>query len=147
MVKRTTSKSHSFPKTRVDDFCPCESGKSYKTCCEPYHLGTPAPSAEALMRSRYTAYVLGLEAYLLRTWHPDTRPATLNLNEDQAIKWLGLQIKQADTSGTTATVHFVARYKVGGKAERLHELSQFVCIEHAWYYLHGTDPRTAIDIN
>lgn len=97
------------------------------------------------MRSRYTAYALGLEPYLLQTWHPDTRPLTLNLSEDQAIKWLGLQVKQVTTSETAATVNFIARYKVSGKAERLHELSQFVRIENAWYYLHGTDPHTDSD--
>jgi len=89
------------------------------------------------MRSRYTAYVLGLEDYLLQTWHPDTRPLVLNLNEDQAIKWLGLQIKRVETSESTATVDFVARYKIGGKAERLHELSQFVRLESRWFYLSG----------
>ena len=97
------------------------------------------------MRSRYTAYTLGLEPYLLQTWHPDTRPLTLNLSKDQAIKWLGLQVKQVTSSENTATVKFVARYKIGGKAERLHELSQFVRIENAWYYLRGTDPRTDSD--
>ena len=92
------------------------------------------------MRSRYTAYVLGLEDYLLQTWHPDTRPATLNLAEDPPAKWLGLQVKHTETmSESTATVEFVARYKIAGKAERLHELSQFVRIESRWYYLSGSD--------
>lgn len=92
------------------------------------------------MRSRYTAYVLGLEDYLLQTWHADTRPAALNLAEDQAIKWLGLQVKHAEIiNESTATVEFVARYKVGGKAERLHELSQFLRLEGRWYYLVGSD--------
>lgn len=92
------------------------------------------------MRSRYTAYVLGLEDYLLQTWHTDTRPAALNLAEDQAIKWLGLQVKRAEIiNESTATVEFVARYKVGGKAERLHELSQFLRLEGRWYYLVGSD--------
>jgi SEC-C motif-containing protein len=143
------AKKHPSSKKALDaalfTLCPCESGKSYQSCCEPYHLGLLAPTAEALMRSRYTAYTLGLEPYLLQTWHPDTRPLTLNLSDDQAIKWLGLQIKQAETSESTATVNFVARYKIGGKAERLHELSQFVRIENAWYYLDGIDPRTDID--
>lgn len=91
------------------------------------------------MRSRYTAYVLGLEDYLLQTWHPTTRPTSLNLAEnDVPIKWIGLQVKHAElTSETTATVEFVARYKIGGKAERMHELSQFELIENRWYYLTG----------
>jgi len=92
------------------------------------------------MRSRYTAFVMGLEEYLLQTWHPETRPATLNLNEDPPTKWLGLQIKHAEsTSETTATVEFIARYKVAGKAERLHELSQFIRIEGRWYYQTGSN--------
>ena len=94
------------------------------------------------MRSRYTAFVLVLESYLLQTWHPETRPAILNLNEDPPTKWLGLKVNHAkDISETSATVAFVARYKVAGKAERLHELSQFERIEGRWYYLVGSDSR------
>lgn len=90
------------------------------------------------MRSRYTAYVLKLEDYLLNTWHPDTRPQALNLADDTTTKWLGLQVKHAEITGeTTATVAFVARYKIGGKAERMHEISQFVRLENRWYYLSG----------
>lgn len=90
------------------------------------------------MRSRYTAFALGLEKYLLQTWHPDTRPATLDLTEDPPTKWLGLKVKHAElTSETTATVEFIARYKITGKAERLHELSQFIRINGHWYYLTG----------
>lgn len=97
------------------------------------------------MRSRYTAYVLKLEEYLLQTWYPDTRPAALNLHEDQSIKWLGLQVKEAHINGTQvggshATVTFVARYKVGGKAERLVEVSEFVFEDGRWYYLTGQHP-------
>lgn len=92
------------------------------------------------MRSRYTAYVLQLEDYLLQTWHADTRPAALNLAEDLPAKWLGLQVRHTKTmSESTATFEFVARYKIGGKAERLHELSQFVRLEDRWYYLIGDD--------
>lgn len=95
------------------------------------------------MRSRYTAYVLQLEDYLLQTWHADTRPSTLILEEDIATKWLGLQIKHVEIiSESTATVEFVARYKIGGKAERLHELSEFVRIDGRWYYLTGSTPNT-----
>jgi len=91
------------------------------------------------MRSRYSAYVLGLEGYLLQTWYPDTRPAALNLADDIQTKWLGLQVKQfVITSGNNATVEFIARYKIGGKAERIHERSQFERIDGRWYYLTGT---------
>jgi SEC-C motif domain protein len=88
------------------------------------------------MRSRYSAYVLGLEAYLLNTWAAETRPIALNLSNDTATKWLGLQVKRAENaSETTAIVEFVARYKIGGKAERLHEISQFVRVDSCWLYV------------
>jgi SEC-C motif-containing protein len=90
------------------------------------------------MRSRYSAFVLGLEDYLLESWHPKTRPTALNLAEDPPTKWLGLQIKRAENiSETTATVEFVARYKVAGKATRLHETSKFERIDGRWYYFSG----------
>jgi SEC-C motif-containing protein len=118
--------------------CACESGKPYANCCEPYHLGLATPNAEALMRSRYTAFVLKFEAYLLATWHPTTRPTSLNLAEDPPTKWLGLQIKRAENVNENfATVEFVARYKIAGKATRLHETSQFERIDGRWYYLTG----------
>ena len=91
------------------------------------------------MRSRYTAYVLSLEEYLLKTWATETRPISLNLSDGTPTKWLGLQIKRVEnTSETTATVEFVARYKIGGKAKKLHEISQFVRVDGYWYYLAGT---------
>jgi SEC-C motif domain protein len=118
--------------------CPCESGKAYAECCQPCHQGTPAINAEALMRSRYSAYVFGLEQYLLDTWHPDTRPEALKLNGEMATKWLGLRIKRFEQkSKTNAIVEFIARYKVGGQqAERLHEVSQFLLTDR-WYYVSG----------
>lgn len=118
--------------------CPCESGKSYQLCCEPFHEGKPPPTAEALMRSRYSAYVLKLENYLLNTWHTSTRPLALHLSDDINTKWLGLSILHTEQcSDTTATVEFVARYKIGGnRAERLHEVSQFE-YNDKWYYLTG----------
>jgi len=118
--------------------CPCQSEKSYSLCCQPCHQGMPAINAEALMRSRYSAYVLGLAQYLLDTWHLTTRPNDLSLSEESATKWLGLNIKRYEqTSETTAIVEFVARYKVGSqKAERLHEVSQFELTDR-WYYVSG----------
>ena len=127
--------------------CPCESGKPYSQCCEVYHLGAPAPAAEALMRSRYSAYALShknsaLIDYLLKTWHPDTRPQNLDLDGENAAKWLGLQVKRhQNIDADNAIVEFVARYKpvsnLGGQAERLHEASRFKRIEGRWYYLDG----------
>ena len=134
--------SKPLTQTTTPQTCPCESGKPYSTCCQPYHQGLAAPTAQALMRSRYTAFALGLENYLLATWHPNTRPTALNLADDPPTKWLGLQVKHsANTEPTKATVEFVARYKIAGKAYRLHELSQFIHLENRWYYLTGSEPN------
>lgn len=90
------------------------------------------------MRSRYSAYVLGLEPYLLATWHASTRPATLNLGEDTGTKWLGLTVKRHQVQDAShATVEFVARYRVAGRGQRLHETSRFIREDGAWYYLDG----------
>jgi SEC-C motif domain protein len=116
--------------------CPC-SQTPYLHCCAPFHEGAPAPTAEALMRSRYSAYALGLEAYLLATWHPDTRPVTLDLSSD-AAKWIDLKVLRAQTLGPTeARVEFIARCRIGGRAQRLHETSQFQKIDERWYYVDG----------
>jgi SEC-C motif-containing protein len=89
------------------------------------------------MRSRYSAFTLNLLDYLQATWHPDTRPAMLEGNE-AGLKWLGLQIKaHARQDADHATVEFVARSKLGGRAYRLHETSRFVQIDGQWHYLDG----------
>ena len=119
--------------------CPC-GAVDYAACCGRYHSGASAPDAESLMRSRYSAYVLGLEAYLLATWHHTTRPAALDLAADNA-KWLGLEVKKhTPESADRATVEFVARYKIGGRAYRLHEISRFVREEGRWFYVDGEFP-------
>ena len=93
------------------------------------------------MRSRYSAYVLKLEDYLLKTWHPGTLPTSLDLTSDQT-KWLGLEVKKyANESTTRATVEFIARYKIAGKAHRLHEISRFVFEENKWLYVDGEFPN------
>jgi SEC-C motif-containing protein len=90
------------------------------------------------MRSRYSAYVLGLADYLLATWHSSTRPATLDLQEEPRPKWLGLEVKRHQPEGpTAAVVEFVARFRVGGRGQRLHETSRFVREEGRWYYVDG----------
>jgi SEC-C motif-containing protein len=91
-----------------------------------------------LMRSRYSAFVLGLEAYLLASWHPSTRPATLDLAADAGTKWLGLTVKKHQQQDAThATVEFVARYRIAGRGQRLHEISRFVREDGRWFYLDG----------
>ena len=121
--------------------CPCGLPHSYEDCCGRYTVDNiPAPSAEALMRSRYIAYTLRLEPYLLATWHTNTRPATLGLNTDPQPKWLGLQVKRhRQIDETHAEVEFVARYKIGGCAFRLHETSRFVREDGRWYYVDGDE--------
>ena len=94
------------------------------------------------MRSRYSAFILVREENLLRTWHESTRPGTLNLSGDAGtVNWLGLKIVRTEAGGpgdTRGVVEFVARYKVGGKAHRLHETSRFVREGGQWFYLDGT---------
>lgn len=88
------------------------------------------------MRSRYSAYVLGLEDYLLNTWHPNTRPAALNLKQDKT-QWLGLEVSRFEPDDDKAIVEFIARYKINGKAGKMREISRFVRIAHRWLYVDG----------
>ena len=109
----------------------------YSACCGRYlKAGQSADTAEALMRSRYVAYVRGRADYLLQTWHPTTRPATLDL-ADEPGGWLGLKVVRIEAGGpedTAGIVEFVARYKVNGRAHRLHEISRFVREAGQWWY-------------
>ncbi|HKX39755.1 MAG TPA: YchJ family metal-binding protein [Burkholderiaceae bacterium] len=122
--------------------CPCRApalAPRYADCCGRYHDGrTPPPDAEALMRSRYSAYVLSLPDYLLATWHPGTRPATLE-PDPVGLKWLGLEVRRhATVDAAHASVEFVARSKLAGRAHRLHEVSRFVREDDGrWYYVDG----------
>ncbi|HEY3300420.1 MAG TPA: YchJ family metal-binding protein [Methylophilaceae bacterium] len=110
----------------------------YEQCCQRYHAGNPAPTALELMRSRYSAYALGLEAYLLATWHISTCPTSLALANDNHIKWVSLLVKEYKLlTENTASVEFIARYKVNGKAESLHEISLFEKNNGYWFYIRG----------
>ncbi len=123
--------------------CHCGSGKAFAACCEPYLSGQAlAPTAEALMRSRYSAYVCSNEAYLQNTWDERTRPRE-KLSHDEPTLWLGLEVRQHQSQGDQATVEFVARYKIAGKAHRLHEISRFVRHQGQWYYVDGVFPKAA----
>lgn len=127
----------------AEQACPCGRGRDYTACCAPFHQGLAAPDAESLMRSRYSAFVLGLDDYLLATWHPSTRPASVG-DPDRAItRWLGLEVRRVDPTTVDedgvghARVEFVARCRVGGRGHRLHEESRFVREDGRWYYVDG----------
>ena len=126
--------------------CPCGSDRTLGQCCGPALAGTPAATAEALMRSRYSAYVLGNAEYLLATWHPRTRAPGLELNTTPPTKWLGLTVRRHQLTGPdSAIVEFVARYRLGGgSAVRMHEASRFVREDGRWFYL-DAGPDAASD--
>jgi SEC-C motif-containing protein len=135
------------PTTRLADDarCPCPSGETYGACCGRLHRGeAPAATAEALMRSRFSAFAVGDAGYLLRTWHPSTRPAALDL--DDTLRWYRLDILATARGGlldTEGMVEFVAHHKVPGvrgSAGSQHERSRFSKDTGAWTYVDGVDP-------
>lgn len=118
--------------------CPCQSGKKYHQCCELFHRGVQIPvTAELLMRSRYSAYTLNLYDYIKSTWHHSTY--TPIEKQDTPTKWIGLVIHHAWQTETPkeAFVEFTARYKINGKAEKMHEVSRFVYEQNRWLYIDG----------
>ncbi|MEU9996931.1 YchJ family metal-binding protein [Streptomyces sp. NPDC050848] len=138
------------PAVTASSPCPCGLPAPYAECCGRFHAGAAAaasfaaapavtaPTAELLMRSRYSAFVVRDAGYLLRTWAPETRPGELDL--DPSMRWAGLEIR-GTTDGTafhqSGTVTFVARYTHGGEAGSLHERSRFRRHEGAWVYVDG----------
>ncbi len=96
------------------------------------------------MRARYSAYVAGDDAFIAASWHATTRVPMTSLNHEPGAQaptqWLGLDIRRHEAAGDTATVEFVARFKTGGRAERLHEISRFVREGGAWWYVDGSFP-------
>jgi len=117
--------------------CWCDSGKSADACCAPILAGkVQAASAEALMRSRYSAFVNGNVDYLRRSWHPATCPATIHLDPQQ--RWLGLKVTDVEGGGeadSDGEVAFVARYKISGRGHRLEERSSFTRLGDRWVYV------------
>lgn len=124
--------------TVITDACPCGKPAPYARCCGRYHSGPlalQAPDPESLMRSRYSAFVLDVSAYLLDTWHASVRPAEIEPPEP-GLTWLGLDVRRAEMLGDDrGMVEFVARSKLGGRAHRLHEVSEFVREGGRWFYL------------
>ncbi|MEV8170988.1 YchJ family metal-binding protein [Microbacterium sp. NPDC077486] len=118
--------------------CPCASGDIFAACCGPLLDGAPAPTAERLMRSRYTAFVREDAPYLLRTWHPDTRPETIGFETD--LEWRRLVIVDRVAGGpfdTVGVVEFEALWRQGGTRGSLHERSRFVREDRTWFYVDG----------
>jgi SEC-C motif-containing protein len=118
--------------------CPCGRPATYQACCGRYHSGPlalQAPDPESLMRSRYSAFAKDVGVYLQETWHPLTRPAVIEPPEP-GLTWLGLDVKRVEMLGADqGIVEFVARSKLGGRAHRLHEVSEFLREGGRWFYL------------
>lgn len=127
------------PTGEVSGRCPCGTGRSYPECCAPFvEDGVPAPTAEQLMRSRYSAYALRREDHVWRTWHPRTRPA--DVTTDPTLAWTGLEVLATTGGGPEderGTVEFRARWRVGTQDGRLRELSRFERRGGRWVYVDG----------
>jgi len=121
--------------------CPCGSCRPYADCCAPLHKGTAkALTAEALMRSRYSGYVMGEKEYLLATWHPSTRPSSLDLSTTPP--WSALEIlstHKGQPGDRTGIVAFKATAPAGLTTVEMHEKSHFVYDNDCWLYLSGED--------
>lgn len=128
--------------------CHCDTGRPFDTCCGPILDGSrPAATAVALMRSRYTAFVLRDEAHLRASWYPGTRPERIEFG---GARWTGLVIKDRVDGRAwdqVGTVGFVAHYEEDGEARTLEEVSCFVQVDQRWYYLEGThDHSSAMEV-
>lgn len=118
--------------------CPCGNGL-YRKCCGRFHplfagenVALPK-NVELLMRSRYSAFALGMADYLLDTWHPSTRPSELDFSDSP--QWMQLDIYNAEQSGDEGRVHFCAYFQFDGEVGEHEELSEFVREKGRWYYL------------
>src|SRR5689334_6847518 len=118
--------------------CPCGSGKSYERCCAPFHKGEiHAPTPEALMRSRYSAFVLGDFSYIEKTMRGKPLKSFSKKQLEQChpqTKWLGLQVLSASEEKERGEVHFIALYAMEGKKVQIEERSQFEKRGGKWYY-------------
>ncbi len=125
--------------------CPCGAGQ-YDTCCKPYHEGALPSHPEALMRSRYSAFVLGLWQYLIDTHHPDYLnglTAELLANGPHT-NWASLQVHESSMDGADGMVHFSAWYKEGRVLDAICERSSFVQQDGRWYYTEGEQFRAKL---
>ncbi|MFH1217302.1 MAG: YchJ family metal-binding protein [Pseudomonadota bacterium] len=120
------------------DKCPCDSGAPFSGCCGPLLEGSKhAPTAAALMRSRYSAYVTKNTEHLLRTWHPSTRPG--HIAPHSIPQWTHLEVinEKEDKETGEARVEFKARALSSGQVLVLHEISRFVKENNLWFYIDG----------
>ncbi|KRB37676.1 YchJ family protein [Microbacterium sp. Root180] len=127
-----------FPRPADDAACPCGTGERFGGCCAPLLRGAAAPTAERLMRSRYTAFVVGDARYLEETWHPGTRPDAVEL--DPAQRWTALEVLDAEVGSvddTRGVVEFRALWRHGRERGELHERSRFRRQGGRWWYLDG----------
>ncbi len=125
--------------------CPCgqigaaKKPLSYPDCCGRFIDAfdtTPAPDAESLMRARYSAFVLERADYIHATWDAATRLPDFTIQP--GAKWLGLEVRATRSTGAdSAEVEFVARYRMDGRAVRVHERSRFLRIGERWFYVDG----------
>ncbi len=124
---------------RSDQSCPCGSGGVFSACCLPLHTGErQAQTAEQLMRSRYSAFAVGDADYLWRSWHPRTRPESVEI--DAGVMWTGLEVVRCVGGGPgddRGEVEFLASYREGQRTGTLHELSRFAVRARRWFYLDG----------
>jgi SEC-C motif-containing protein len=120
------------------DTCPCGSGSAYGGCCGPLHDGNPAPTAEALMRSRYSAFAVGDLDHVFRTWHPRTRPD--DVTPATGLAWVGLEVVRTVDGGVdddTGEVEFRARFRDARGERVMHETSRFERRGGRWVYVDG----------
>lgn len=117
--------------------CPCGLPARYPACCGRFHQGGSAPSAELLMRSRFSAFAVGDAGYLLRTWDVSTRPVSLVL--DAAIVWKRLTVISSSEVGSAGTVEFEARFVRGGVPGMLRANSPFHRVGETWFYVAALD--------
>ncbi len=130
--------------------CPCGSGAAFEKCCQPFLLNArSAPTPSALMRSRYSAYVMKDADYLVETWHPDCQPTRWRTSLQEGFantEWLGLNViaQQEGKNSDEGYVEFAARFQEAGAEDThlVHERSRFLRMNERWYYIDGVKPQT-----
>ena len=139
-VRRCRGSTSPLSMSKVTTSCPC-GGAEYAFCCGRFIDDGKLPTtAEELMRSRYCAFTRNDEAYVSATWSAATRPPPPLTSSEDGAQWLGLDVRNHRSEGDSATVEFIARYRINGRAHRLHEVSRFVREQGRWYYLDGSFP-------